>query len=57
MCALPEELAGRAAEVFGWISGGALSVSIGARYQVSDLARAFEALESRATTGKIVLEH
>ncbi|WP_198169871.1 zinc-binding dehydrogenase [Agromyces laixinhei] len=30
---------------------------IAARYRIGEVAEAFRALESRSTTGKIVLEH
>lgn len=53
----PEELAGRAADVFRWISEGPLSVSIGARYPLAKVSSAFADLESRRTSGKLVLEH
>lgn len=53
----PEELATRAEEVFSWISAGDINVSIGAKYPLSRLSDAFEALEARRTTGKIILEH
>lgn len=52
-----EELNRRAEDVFGWIESGQVKVSIGARYPVADVADAFRALESRATTGKVVLIH
>lgn len=53
----PQELAARAQEVFSWISSGDLKVSIGAKYPISNLPDAFEALEGRQTTGKVILEH
>ncbi|MGO1754810.1 MAG: zinc-binding dehydrogenase [Brevibacterium aurantiacum] len=43
--------------MFAWIRNGDLKVSIGARYSIAEVADAFTALESRATTGKIILEH
>lgn len=52
-----EELNRRAEDVFGWIESGQVKVSIGARHPVADVADAFRALESRATTGKVVLLH
>jgi NADPH2:quinone reductase len=52
-----EELAARAADVFRWIASGDLQVSIGGRFPVSDVAEAFRRLESRSTTGKIILTH
>ncbi|GAA1859903.1 quinone oxidoreductase family protein [Brevibacterium marinum] len=53
----PEEIRGRTDEIFTWIRDGDLSVTIGARYPIAEVGAAFTALESRATTGKIVLEH
>lgn len=52
-----EELRGRTDEVFAWIRNGDLRMHIGARYPIAEVADAFTALESRATTGKIILEH
>lgn len=49
------ELLERAGELFGWVSSGALSVRIGARYPLADAARAHEDLEARRTTGKSLL--
>ena len=51
------ELNRRAAEVFGWIASGKLRVDIGARFAIADVGEAFTALESRGTTGKVVLRH
>jgi NADPH2:quinone reductase len=53
----PEELGRRAADVFGWIAAGDLRVSIGGRFPVAEAAEAFQQLESRSTTGKIILTH
>lgn len=53
----PEELGRRASDVFGWIAAGDLRVSIGGRYPISEVAEAFRQLESRSTTGKIILTH
>lgn len=53
----PQELAKRAEDVFGWITSGDLRVSIGGTYPISSVGEAFSALESRRTTGKIVLTH
>jgi NADPH:quinone reductase len=49
------ELLRRAAEVFGWIGSGELSVHIGGRYPLAEAAQAQTDLESRATTGKLLL--
>lgn len=53
----PEELNDRAAQVRDRITSGMVSVSIGARYPITEVADAFRVLESRSTTGKIVLHH
>lgn len=50
-----EELTARAADLFGWISTGRLKVRIGARFPLADAASAHRALESRSTTGKVLL--
>ena len=50
-----EELEWRAGELFGLVAGGRLSVRIGARFPLAQAAAAHRALESRATTGKILL--
>ena len=50
-----EELRARTDEVFGWVSSGQLRVSIGGRFPLADAARAHEELESRRTTGKLLL--
>jgi NADPH2:quinone reductase len=53
--ATTEELRRRTDEVFGWIDSGQLTVTIGGRYPKSEVRDAFTALESRRTTGKLVL--
>ncbi|MDX1450357.1 MAG: quinone oxidoreductase [Acidimicrobiia bacterium] len=45
----------RADDVFGWIAEGSLDVRIGAEFATADAAKAHIALESRATTGKVLL--
>jgi NADPH2:quinone reductase len=50
-----EELLERAGDVFGWIASGDLDVRIGGRYPLDDARRAQEDLQSRRTTGKLVL--
>ncbi|GAA3811040.1 quinone oxidoreductase family protein [Cellulomonas soli] len=52
----PDELAWRAREVFGAVADGSLDVRVGATYPLADAADAHRALESRATTGKVLLE-
>jgi NADPH2:quinone reductase len=53
--ATPEELQKRADDLFQWISTGELHVRVGATFPLSEAAAAHRALESRATTGKILL--
>jgi len=53
--ATPAELHARADDVFGWVADGSLSVRIGASYPMAEVARAYEDLEGRRTTGKLVL--
>jgi len=50
-----EELETRAGAVLGAIAEGSLHVRIGARFALADAADAHRALESRATTGKVLL--
>jgi NADPH2:quinone reductase len=50
-----EELLRRAQDVFGWTAEGKLDVRIGARYDLAEARRAHEELESRRTTGKLLL--
>jgi NADPH2:quinone reductase len=50
-----EELRLRAGELLDAIASGALRVRIGARFPLSDARAAHEALESRSTTGKVLL--
>ncbi len=52
----PEERAGRYRELFEAIADGGLDVRIGARFPLAEAAEAHTALESRATTGKVILE-
>jgi NADPH2:quinone reductase len=53
----PEELRARATDLFAWLAKGDLKVNIGGRYQLSQVSDAFIALESRRTTGKLLLTH
>lgn len=50
-----DELLWRAAEVFSAVADGSLEVAIGGRYPLEEAATAYEALESRSSTGKLVL--
>ena len=52
---LHDEFLWRARAVFDAITAGALSVRIGGRYALADAAQAHRDLESRATTGSLVL--
>lgn len=49
------ELVERAAALFAAVADGALSVRVGAQFALADAADAHRALESRATTGKVLL--
>ena len=53
--ATTDEFRTRASEVFDWIAEGSLEVRIGATYPMSEAAAAHTALESRQTTGKVLL--
>ena len=50
-----DELEDRTGDLFGWIAEGRLDVRIGARFALSDARSAHEALQGRATTGKVLL--
>ncbi|MBO3750936.1 quinone oxidoreductase [Streptosporangiaceae bacterium NEAU-GS5] len=50
-----EEMLGRAGDLFGWIASGALKVRISRRYPLAEAAQAHDDLESRRTTGKLLL--
>lgn len=51
------ELRARTDELFAWHIAGELRANIGARYPLSEVADAFTAVESRQTTGKVLLIH
>jgi NADPH2:quinone reductase len=53
--ATPEELAQRAAAVYGAVLAGDLDVRIGHRYPLDEARAAHEDLQGRRTTGKILL--
>ena len=53
--ATPAELRARAADVLGRVAAGTLDVRIGARFPLARAADAHRLLESRESTGKIVL--
>jgi NADPH2:quinone reductase len=50
-----DELLARAADLFGWITAGRLSVRIGGTYPLQDAAQAHGDLQARRTTGKLLL--
>ena len=50
-----DELLWRAEEVFAAVADGSLTVAIGGRYRLEDAPAAYEALETRASTGKLLL--
>jgi NADPH:quinone reductase len=50
-----EELLARASDVFGWIADGSLDIRIGGRYPLERAADAQRDLQSRKTTGKLIL--
>jgi NADPH2:quinone reductase len=50
-----EELRLRAGELLEWVAAGELDVRIGGRYPLAEAARAQSDLESRGTTGKLLL--
>jgi NADPH:quinone reductase len=51
-----EEHQWRSGEIFDDIVSGALTITIGGRYALEDVATAHRDLESRATSGKLLLE-
>ncbi|GAA3298017.1 quinone oxidoreductase family protein [Glutamicibacter nicotianae] len=53
--ATEQELHWRFGDIFGWVAAGQIDVRIGAEYPLTEAAAAHAALESRATTGKIIL--
>ena len=51
----PELLRARSAQLFDWIAEGKLKVRIGGEYRLADAAKAHADMESRRTTGKLLL--
>ena len=51
----PELLRAHTAQLFDWITEGKLTVRIGGEYPLADAAQAHADMESRATTGKLLL--
>ncbi|NUR27300.1 MAG: quinone oxidoreductase [Catenulispora sp.] len=50
-----QELEWRAGDVFRWIQDGTLKIQVGATYPLGEAAQAHRDLESRKTTGKLLL--
>ena len=50
-----EEMLARAHDLFRWVESGQLEVRIGAEYALADAAEAHRALESRTTSGKVLI--
>ena len=55
--ATPEELRARARDVFSQVAAGELAPTTTHRFPVDAATDAFSALESRKTTGKVLLMH
>jgi NADPH2:quinone reductase len=51
----PEDRRQRAEELFDWVRQGLLRMTIAARVPLADGAEAHRLLESRTTTGKVLL--
>lgn len=51
----PQLLRARAAQLFDWIIAGQLKITIGGVYPLADAALAHAAMESRKSTGKLLL--
>ncbi len=51
----PELLRAHSQELFDWIESGDLKVNIGGTYPLTEAAKAHEDMESRQTTGKLLL--
>ena len=51
----PDLLRKRTAQLFDWIADGMLKIDIGATYPLSETAQAHADIESRKTTGKLLL--
>ena len=50
-----EDLDQRARDIFNWVAEGSLKLNIGHTYPLAEAAQAHRDLESRATTGKLLL--
>jgi NADPH2:quinone reductase len=53
--ATQEEMQQRASDIFEWIADGKLKLRIDRTFPLKDAGAAHEALESRATAGKVLL--
>ncbi|HWA84970.1 MAG TPA: quinone oxidoreductase [Opitutus sp.] len=53
--ATPGELRERSGELFRWVAQGALKVRVGEKFPLAAAAEAHRAIESRKTTGKVLL--
>lgn len=53
--ATPDLLRARSARLFDWVSEGKLAIRIGGEYPLGDAAQAHRDMESRTTTGKLLL--
>ena len=51
----PELFRARSAQLFDWISEGKLKILLGGEYRLADAAKAHADMESRKTTGKLLL--
>ena len=51
----PELLRARSAQLFDWIAQGKLKIRIGGEYRLAEAAKAHGDMESRGTTGKLLL--
>ncbi|PTQ12404.1 alcohol dehydrogenase [Sphingomonas oleivorans] len=51
----PELLRARSAQLFDWIADGKLKIRIGGEYPLADAAKAHADMESRKTSGKLLL--
>lgn len=51
------ELVARTEELFSWVRSGSLHVVPPTEFPIDEIREAFQALESRRTTGKLVLRH
>jgi NADPH:quinone reductase len=50
-----DELLWRGSEVLGAVAAGGLRIDVGARYPLADAVRAYDDLENRHTTGKLLI--